>query len=85
MLEQINGTEIARWSMPDLHCVTDHSGVVTSGSVSNQYIFEGGKQFIPWHRKYDPNVPYALPLQIGVTYTTIQAIDATFAEPGRRP
>lgn len=83
VVERVNGTEIARWTLADLGCTVDHSGLLTSGATSNQIEIMGKWQ--KWERNYDPTTPHALALQCTRTQTTIQAIDFNFAEAGNRP
>lgn len=83
VIERVNGTEIARWSPADLGCTIGHSGTLTSGNVASSIRIAGDWQ--EWDRTYDPNVPYAVAVQIGRTYTTIQDLDLTFVEGGQRP
>lgn len=84
VIERVNGTEIARWSPADLGCSINHSGVLGTAFGVVGYTEISGK-WQEWDRTYDPNVPYALAVQIGRTYTTIQDLDLTFTEAGQRP
>lgn len=83
IIEYINGIEKARWSITDLALTAGGVGLLTSGAVA--YAHEFSLPNIPWHRKYDPNVKTKTALQIGVTTTTVSALDVSFIETGIRP
>lgn len=83
VVERVNGIEKARWTLKQLAEMVSHTGLTTSGACAATEKIDLAS--IPWHRKYDPNIPHALAVQCSVTTTTIQALEFTFTEVGKRP
>lgn len=83
LIEYINGIEKARWSVLSLALMTGGTGILTSGSTANVERID--LPAIPFRRKYDPNVKAKTALQLGVTTTTVSALDCTLVEEGVRP
>lgn len=83
-IERVNGTEIARWTGRDLGLTIDHSGALgTAFAASSQFRVSG--EWKDWPRVYDPNVAQAIAVQIGRTFTLVNALELTLSEAGSRP
>lgn len=84
VIERVNGTEVARWTLRDLGLTIDHSGSLgTTFSASSQFRVTG--DWKDWPRTYDPNVSHEMAVQIMRTFTLVNALEMTFLEPGMRP
>lgn len=83
VIETVNGIEKARWSLRQLATITGVVGIITSGGAATGQRLD--LPSIPWHRKYDPNVPHIVALQIARTTTTVSILDCSFVENGIRP
>lgn len=84
VIERVNGTEVNRWTLRDLGLTIDHSGSLgTTFSASSQFRVTG--DWKDWPRTYDPNVTHEMAVQIGRTFTLVNALEMTFLEAGTRP
>jgi len=62
----------------------DHSGMLgTAFGLSSQFRVSG--EWKDWPRTYDPNVTHELAVQIGRTFTLVNALEMTLQEAGSRP
>ena len=84
IVERVNGTEINRWTFRDMGLTIDHSGMLgTAFGLSSQFRVSG--EWKDWPRTYDPNVTHELAVQIGRTFTLVNALEMTLQEAGSRP